>query len=612
MATQHRDLTRREPFESVAKQKEILQKIFDHLPVMISFADPTGHVVLVNREWERTMGWTLAELQRQNLDIFDLAYPDPRERRKVLDFVASADGVPGEFSMKVRDGRTIDVVWRRFRLADGTSFGIGQDITERKQAEESLRAAQRRTESILASVADTHILFDHEWRYQYLNDAAVSAIGRPREQIVGRTLWDLYPEIVGTELDRQYRRAMEERKQISFEFHFVTTDSWWENRFYPVSEGLAVFATDITARQQAEAERARLATIVRSSDDAIIGTTLDGTIVSWNEGARRIFGYTADEIIGCSAATLIPPDRRDELRQVLERLERGESLDHYETVRVRKDGRHIDVSVTISPIRDAAAKTIGASVIARDTTERKRTEDAIRASQQQLRALSAHLQTIREEERSRIAREIHDELGQVLTGLKMELSLVEESWSTSPISDAFAPYRSAFTRMRDLVDGSIHTVRKIAIELRPMMLDSLGLSAAIEWQVDEFVKASGLPCELSMPEDDVALDRETSTAIFRILQESLTNIVRHAKASRVSVQLSNDDRTTTLRVIDNGVGIPAQAMTRGTSFGLLGMKERALMLGGSLDLVSGSGGGTTLTVRLPHQRGPAKGDAPLG
>jgi signal transduction histidine kinase len=144
------------------------------------------------------------------------------------------------------------------------------------------------------------------------------------------------------------------------------------------------------------------------------------------------------------------------------------------------------------------------------------------------------------------------------------------------------------------------------------MLDSLGLSAAIEWQVDEFVKASGLPCELSMPEDDVALDRETSTAIFRILQESLTNIVRHAKASRVSVQLSNDERTTTLRVTDNGVGIPAQAMTRGTSFGLLGMKERALMLGGSLDLVSGSGGGTTLTVRLPHQRGPAKGDAPLG
>jgi signal transduction histidine kinase len=153
-------------------------------------------------------------------------------------------------------------------------------------------------------------------------------------------------------------------------------------------------------------------------------------------------------------------------------------------------------------------------------------EEATRQSRQQLRALSAHLQTIREEERTRIAREIHDELGQVLTGVKMELSLLEESWNASTPREVPTVTKSAFQRMRGLVDGSIQTVRKIATELRPMMLDNLGLPAAIEWQADEFLKTSGISCEVSLPEEEISLDRDTSTALFRILQESLTNIVR--------------------------------------------------------------------------------------
>ena len=215
-----------------------------------------------------------------------------------------------------------------------------------------------------------------------------------------------------------------------------------------------------------------------------------------------MYGYTAEEIVGCPISKLIPSDHPDELSHILQRLARGEHLDHYETTRVRKDGQRIDVSLTISPIRDAAGNISGASIIARDTTERNRVEDATRQSQQQLRALSAHLQTIREEERTRIAREIHDELGQVLTGLKMELSLLEESWSESTPHDARTLNERAFQRMRSLVDGSIQTVRKIATELRPMMLDNLGLSAAIEWQAEEFSKISGIPCEVSLPEDE--------------------------------------------------------------------------------------------------------------
>jgi PAS domain S-box-containing protein len=475
-----------------------------------------------------------------------------------------------------------------------------KDTAVRTPFEELLREGQRRTESILASVTDTHIVFDRQWHYAYVNDAAVRAIGRPRDQIIGRTLWELYPDIVGTEIERQYRRAMEERVAVAFEFHYLTLDSWWDNRFNPVPEGLAVFATDITERRQAEAERAQLAAIVRASDDAIIAETLDGIVLSWNQGAARMYGYTAEEIVGSPISRLIPPDRPDELSGILQRLARGEHLDHYETTRVRKDGQRIDVSLTISPIRDASGNVSAASIIARDTTERNRVEDATRQSQQQLRALSAHLQTIREEERTRIAREIHDQLGQVLTGLKMELSLLEESWSESAPRDARTLNQKAFQRMRSLVDGSIEAVRKIATELRPMVLDNLGLSAAIEWQAEEFLRISGIPCEVSLPEDEMSLDRDTSTALFRILQESLTNIVRHAKASRASIRLWNENHTTVLQVQDNGVGIPAHVIAGPTSFGLLSMKERALMLGGTVDVTSGPGAGTAIVVRVPH------------
>jgi len=472
--------------------------------------------------------------------------------------------------------------------------------TRRMQSDELLREAHRRTESILASVADTHIVFDRQWHYTYVNDAAVRAIGRSREEIVGRTLWELYPDIVGTDLERQYRRAMEDRVAVAFEFHYLTFDSWWDNRFNPVPEGLAVFATDITERKRAEAERAQLAAIVRSSDDAIIAETLDGIILSWNQGAERMYGYTTEEIVGSPISRLIPPDHPDELSGILHRLARGEHLDHYETTRVRKDGQRIDVSLTISPIRDASGNITAASIIARDTTERNRGEEATRQSQQQLRALSAHLQTIREEERARIAREIHDELGQLLTGLKMELSLLEEWWRQGAPRGARTVDETAFQRMRNLVDGSMQTVRKIATELRPMILDNLGLSAAIEWQAEEFVKISGVPCEVSLPEEDISLAPDTSTAFFRILQESLTNIVRHAKASRVSVQLRSDNHITALQVQDNGVGIPAHVVAGPASFGLLSMKERALMLGGTVDVVSAPGAGTKIVVRVPH------------
>jgi PAS domain S-box-containing protein len=234
-----------------------------------------------------------------------------------------------------------------------------------------------------------------------------------------------------------------------------------------------------------------------------------------------------------------------------------------------------------------------------DITEQKNTEKELKSSRQQLRDLAAHLETVREEERTWIAREIHDELGQSLTGLKMELS-----WLDKKISDPSYPASTRFLAekidsMKTIVDMTILSVRSIATQLRPGILDNLGLIAAIEWQVFDFQSRTGIECEfLSLPVD-TSLDEKFSSAIFRIFQEILTNVTRHAKATSVSTSMREEAGTLILEVRDNGRGITEEETYNAKSLGLLGMRERVDLLGGQFSIMGVCGEGTIVTVRVP-------------
>jgi len=218
----------------------------------------------------------------------------------------------------------------------------------------------------------------------------------------------------------------------------------------------------------------------------------------------------------------------------------------------------------------------------------------LRISFEQLRALASRLQEVREEERTSIAREIHDELGQALTALKMDVV-----WLMQRLPEGSKPWLAKTDSMLKLIDNTISAVRRIAAELRPGMLDDLGLVAAIEWQAQEFQGRTGVECQVLLPTDDVALDEEHSTAVFRIFQETLTNIARHANATRVSVKLERTAQEIVLEVQDNGKGLEEAAVFSTRSLGLLGMKERALLLGGGLEVHGSQGKGTTVTLRIP-------------
>ena len=231
--------------------------------------------------------------------------------------------------------------------------------------------------------------------------------------------------------------------------------------------------------------------------------------------------------------------------------------------------------------------------LARQISERMIVEERLKQSEEKLRRLAAYLVSVREEERTHIAREIHDELGQVLTGLKMDVS-----WLAQRLDAKQKALQGKTQSMCGLIDSAIGTVRKIASGLRPEILDQMGLVAAINWQAKDFQKRTGIRCRVDVPPEGIKLDLERSTTTFRIFQEILTNVARHAHASRVDVKFALTDAQMTLEVADNGVGIP-DAKLNGKSLGLLGIQERALHFNGDVTINGAAGQGTRVTVSIP-------------
>jgi PAS domain S-box-containing protein len=229
-----------------------------------------------------------------------------------------------------------------------------------------------------------------------------------------------------------------------------------------------------------------------------------------------------------------------------------------------------------------------------DITDRKQAEEQLQASREELRSLSAHLEMTREKERKSLAREVHDEFGQILTALKIDLS---------SLAGACAGEQQLLLEktksMGELIDMAIETVRRISSELRPPLLDDLGLAVALEWQAREFEKRTQIKCVFSSEPKDIVLDQDRSTAVFRIFQEALTNVARHSNASRVEAALVKEDERIVLRISDNGRGIGKRHIADPKAFGIIGMKERARFLGGEVTVSGAPGKGTSVTVSIP-------------
>lgn len=372
-----------------------------------------------------------------------------------------------------------------------------------------------------------------------------------------------------------------------------------------------------------EADRANglLAAIVDSSDDAIVSKTLGGIITSWNASAEVLFGYTAHEAVGQHISLIIPDDRRDEETLIIDKINKGERIDHFDTVRVRKDRTLLDISLTISPVRDASGKIIGASKIARDITRRKAIERELRESEaryrtladaldtqvqfrtqevergsSELRTLSRRLMESQDLERRHIARELHDSAGQTLAALGMSLAELTRN------ANGNVALAKSVQNADELVQHLTKEIRTTSYLLHPPMLDEAGISSALSWYVQGLGERSDLKVDLKIANNFGRLPSEMELLIFRLVQECLTNIHRHSGSKTAQIEVTREPESVHVTVQDQGAGMTAERLaeiqSHGTGVGIRGMRERVLQFDGHL-VIESNASGTRVYASLP-------------
>jgi PAS domain S-box-containing protein len=364
-----------------------------------------------------------------------------------------------------------------------------------------------------------------------------------------------------------------------------------------IGVGIVVAAREVlVAELRTEASEAQLASIVDSAMDAIISVDEKQRIVLFNRAAEQVFGVGRDEVLGTSLDRFLPARFRAAHRGHIAHFGRtgvtSRRMGDVTTLwALRADGEEFPIEASIS--QSGASGKRHYTVILRDITRRKQFEDALKASQRELRELSARVLEAREEEKAHIARELHDELGQLLTALKMDLGWLRERLP------ADAELAAHVAEMGSLLDRTVGSTRRISADLRPLMLDDLGLADAAAWLVEDFAKRSGVACKIDVSEDVQGVSKAVATAVYRAVQESLTNIGRHSGAKNAWVLLGATDGVVHVEIEDDGRGIAPEDLAKSRSLGLKGMRERIAFLGGSLDIGRAPRGGTRLKLTVP-------------
>jgi len=351
---------------------------------------------------------------------------------------------------------------------------------------------------------------------------------------------------------------------------------------------------------QVRNDAARLQGIIESAMDAIVTVDENQDIVLFNAAAEKVFGCSAAAAIGGPLDRFIPERFRAAHRGHIEKFGATGTTTRMMGARlalfgVRADGTEFPIDASISQLVTEGRKLY--TVILRDITARRRAEDAVERSHQELRELSAAMHEVREAERLRVARELHDELAQWLTALKMDIS-----WLASRLPREHAQLHARADRMKGVVDTTVAAVRRIAADLRPVMLDDLGLVPALEHLLHELSQRTGIVVSLDAEEAGIELGEPAASSLYRMAQEALTNVARHAEAKEVQVAIAVDDARLVLTVRDNGKGYDAEAAARRKSYGVLGIRERARTLGGDARIERLESGGTLVEIVIPGAR----------
>ena len=482
---------------------------------------------------------------------------------------------------------------------------ISRDITVQRQRELVLRETQERYRELVDKAGVAIMIDDEEGDIVFFNDRFAELHGYPVEDMKEQSVDSLvHPDDV-ERVRRYHRQRMEGVETPSrYEFKGLKKDGsiiYLEVDVVALEEGDKIVGTrsyfwDVSERKWVEealreSEERYRAIFEQAADTIVLVDPDTGELSEFNDRAYENLGYTRQEFEKLKLPDFEIIESEEEVAEHIQRILR-EGSDVFDTKHRTKDNEIRDIQVSSRAISLRGKDYIQS--MWRDITEHKRFEEELKQSHEQLRMLSARIQSTREEERSNIAREIHDELGQNLTAIKMDLS-----WLRKELLPSQGALVGKTESVSKLVDDTIQRVKRISAELRPGLLDDLGIAAAVEWQAGEFEKVSGIECGLVLDPEELLLDQERSTAIFRVFQEILSNVARHSEATKVEVSLKAESERVILEVSDNGRGITKEELSSPTSLGILGMRERAAQLGGEFKIAGKKGKGTTVTLRFP-------------
>lgn len=482
---------------------------------------------------------------------------------------------------------------------------VAAEVTERKEAEEKLRTQQRQLQqseqlwrSIFAAAHDAILVHDEEFRLLACNGTAERMYGYGPGEMVGAHLLDVQGAVepqaqCPATLVKQKARweTVHRRKdgtRFAVEVSTLPFSLAGEPRFVQT-------VRDITEWKVAAGQIRFQASLLDQVCNAVIATDLDGRILYWNPFAEKLYGWTAAEVMGRQSTEVnVPSDQAERAREIIAGLAGGEAWQG-EFIMQRRDGTRFPVWASGTPLRDEDGQVIGFIGVSLDISESKRVALELAQSREQLRRFAVRMDSIREEEAQRISREVHDALGQQLTALKLDLQHLEEN-----LPPGKRGLHRQCERMHTLLDETLLAAQRISSELRLGHLDVVGLAEAMMWQLAEFGRRTGIACRNAGVKEIAEVSHASATAAFRILQEALTNIARHAKAANVTLELDAAGPDLVLAVSDDGRGITAAELSHPQAIGLLGMRERAAAVGGTLEIAPGAVKGTTVRAVLPR------------
>lgn len=603
------DITDRKNAEDeLLKAKQQFQNLVENISGVYWVNNLQTHQMLyISPSYETIWGRQCEDLLKNPKDFMNAVHPDdwPTLSEECLNNVNT---LVNNFSYRILrpDG---EIRWISSKtnivtnyVGNKIEYGYAEDVTERKKAEEAIIASEEKYRTLVEQASDAIFIADASGKFVTVNSSFYKMSKYTPEEISNLTVYDF----INTDDFRKNPLRLEELKReksiISERVIRIKNNVLLNidvNAKLLKDGRLLVFVRDISERKKAERALAesenRLRTIVQTEPECIKLLNIKGEMEDINPaGLEMLEADSREQVIGKSVMDTINEPYKKAYKKIIKNGFSGKSgVIEYEITGYKGSRRWFDTHAV--PLRDAEGKIISLLCVTRNITKNKKAQEEINNTAEQLRQLTAHLQSIREEERKRIGREIHDELGQQLTAIKMDVV-----WIDKKMPDESTLLKSKLKNIIGLLDGSNQSIRRILSELRPVILDDHGLLEAMEWLGTQFTANTGIPVKFTCSEDEIKSSEQVATCIFRVYQEAFTNITRHADATSVATSLSIADDTIMVIIKDDGNGFDMQSVQNKKSFGIFGMKERVISLQGKFELTSDPGKGTKIEMVLPY------------